>query len=70
MIIFRKSGNFYQVFDDDAIILHSLFKYKINEIIDRITFEKFFSSSINYLYTYKCSKIKLRRIINNSINNV
>ena len=31
MIIFRKSGNFYQVFDDDAIILHSLFKYKIKD---------------------------------------
>ena len=42
MIIFRKSGNFYQVFDDDAIILHSLFKYKINEIIDRITLKNFF----------------------------
>lgn len=31
MIIFRKSGNFYQVFDDDAIILHSLFKYRIKD---------------------------------------
>lgn len=37
---------------------------------DRISFEKFFSSSINYLYTYKCSKVKLRRIINTSLNNV
>lgn len=36
----------------------------------RITFEKFFSSSVNYLYTYKCGKVKLRRIINNSLNNV
>lgn len=31
MIIFRKAGNFYSVYDDDAIILHSLFKYKIKE---------------------------------------
>ena len=31
MFIFRKSGNFYSVFDDDAIILHSLFKYKIKD---------------------------------------
>ena len=31
MIIFRKAGNFYSVFDDDAIILHSLFKYKIKD---------------------------------------
>lgn len=31
MIIFRKSGNFYSVFDDDAIILHSLFNYKIKD---------------------------------------
>lgn len=30
-IIFRKSGNFYSVFDDDATILHSLFKYKIKD---------------------------------------
>lgn len=31
MIIFRKAGNFYSVFDDDAIILHSLFMYKIKD---------------------------------------
>ena len=31
MIIFRKAGNFYSVFDDDAIILHSLFHYKIKD---------------------------------------
>lgn len=31
MIIFRKAGNFYSVFDDDATILHSLFKYKIKD---------------------------------------
>ena len=31
MITFRKAGNFYLVFDDDAYILHSLFKYKIND---------------------------------------
>lgn len=30
-IVFRKAGNFYSVFDDDAIILHSLFKYKIKD---------------------------------------
>ena len=48
MIIFRKSGNFYCVFDEDAIILHSLFKYKlkdsrvgfpissINKVIDKL----------------------------------
>lgn len=31
MIVFRKAGNFYSVFDEDAIILHSLFKYKIKD---------------------------------------
>ena len=31
MITFRKQGNFYSVFDDDAIILHSLFNYKIKD---------------------------------------
>ena len=31
MIIFRKAGNFYSVYDNDAIILHSLFKYKIKD---------------------------------------
>lgn len=31
MIIFRKAGNFYSVFDDDAIILHSLFGYKVKD---------------------------------------
>lgn len=31
MIIFRKSGNFYSVYDNDAIILHYLFGYKIKE---------------------------------------
>ena len=31
MIIFRKTGNFYSVYDDDATILHSLFKYKIKD---------------------------------------
>lgn len=36
MINFRKAGNFYSVYDDDAIILHSLFKYKIKD--DRVGF--------------------------------
>lgn len=31
MIIFRKSGNFYSVFDDDATILHFLLNYKIKD---------------------------------------
>ena len=31
MIIFRKAGNFYSVFDDDAFILNSLFHYKIKD---------------------------------------
>ena len=31
MIIFRKAGNFYSVFDDDAIILHSLFGYIVKD---------------------------------------
>lgn len=31
MVVFRKAGNFYSVFDDDAIIIHALFKYKIKD---------------------------------------
>lgn len=29
-IVLRKSGGFYQVFDDDALIISYLFDYKIN----------------------------------------
>ncbi len=55
MIIFRKSGNFYSVFDDDAIILHSLFNYKIKDSrvgfpvnsIDKVT-EKLKELHIDY----------------------
>ncbi|MBQ9181572.1 MAG: hypothetical protein IJ134_02960 [Bacilli bacterium] len=31
MIVFRKAGNFYSVFDDDATILHNLFNYKLKD---------------------------------------
>lgn len=48
MIVFRKFGGFYSVYDDDAIIMHYLFNYKvkdsrvgfpinsINKIIDKL----------------------------------
>lgn len=35
-IIFRKSGNFYSVYDEDAFIIHNLFHYKIKD--DRVGF--------------------------------
>ena len=31
MVVFRKFGGFYSAYDDDALILHYLFGYKIKE---------------------------------------
>ena len=85
MIIFRILCDFYQVFDDDAIILNSLFKYKIKDFrvgfpissLDKVL-EKIKEIHIDYKIgeeeTYfkdnNYNKIKLRIIINNSLNNV
>ena len=60
MIIFRKTGNFYSVYEDDATILHSLFKYKVKDnrvgfpiqAIDKIT------SKLNELHVdYKLNDV-------------
>lgn len=55
MIVFRKFGGFYSVYDNDAIILHYLFNYKIKESrvgfpvnsIDKVT-NKLDELHINY----------------------
>ena len=35
-LIFIKSGNFYEVFDKDSLILNDLFNYKVKRIKDNI----------------------------------
>lgn len=74
ILLFMRKAQHFKDNNYNKILIDSKNKisleYKINEIIDRIIFEKFFSSSVNYLYAYKCSKIKLRSIINYSLNSV
>lgn len=76
-IIFLKFGNFYEVFDNDGLILNKLFNYKIKRMknnikvgfpINKLEYILKLLDSVNYVIIEKDKVVDIKRYENNKYN--